>query len=390
MTDIDKTNAIDATTDAVVVSEVDVDLTGGYDAPAIVAEAEMITAEKAEVRFTPEEQQKIDAIVSKIDINDSTQLIQYGAGLQQKMSSFSTSALSSVRTKDLEGAGALITDLVVELRGFDATENKKGLAKLFSKTGNNITALKSKYDTVEKNVDKIVGVLDGHKLTLLKDLKTLDQLYINNLQYFRDLTVFIAAGKQKIDSLNQVDLARAQKKASESGLPEDAQEARRIADLVTRFEKRIYDLELTRTVCIQMAPQIRLIQENDSVMIDKIQSSIINTIPLWKSQMVLALGIAHTQSAIKAQREVTDTTNALLKKNADLLKTGTIEAAKESERGIIDIETLQHTNESLISTLDEVLMIQKEGREQRVLAEGELQVIENTLKDKLLEIQTKA
>lgn len=337
--------------------------------------------------FTPEEQRMIDSFAEKINIKDSNMVLKYGSNSQKKIASFSETALQNVRTKDLGEVGELVTDLVNELKGFSTEEKERGFLGFFKRQGNKIAALKTKYDKVEVNVDKIAEVLEGHQLKLMKDIAMLDKMYDLNLIYFKELTMYIAAGKKKLEQLLATELPRLKEKAAKSGLPEDAQAANDFAAKCNNFEKKIHDLELTRMISIQMAPQIRLIQNNDSMMTEKIQSTIVNTIPLWKSQMVLALGLAHSQEAIKAQREVTDMTNALLRKNADALKMGTIEAAKESERGIVDIETLKHTNESLISTLDEVLRIQDEGRQKRRDAENELGRIENELKQKLLEVR---
>ncbi|MDO4730790.1 MAG: toxic anion resistance protein [Clostridia bacterium] len=337
--------------------------------------------------FTPEEQRMIDSFAEKINIKDSNMVLKYGSNSQKKIASFSETALQNVRTKDLGEVGGLVTDLVNELKGFSTEEKERGILGFFKRQGNKIAALKTKYDKVEVNVDKIAEVLEGHQLKLMKDIAMLDKMYDLNLIYFKELTMYIAAGKKKLEQLLATELPRLKEKAAKSGLPEDAQAANDFAAKCNNFEKKIHDLELTRMISIQMAPQIRLIQNNDSMMTEKIQSTIVNTIPLWKSQMVLALGLAHSQEAIKAQREVTDMTNALLRKNADALKMGTIEAAKESERGIVDIETLKHTNESLISTLDEVLRIQDEGRQKRRDAENELGRIENELKQKLLEVR---
>lgn len=340
-----------------------------------------------EKTLTAEEQKMVKDFSDKIDLTNSAVILQYGSGAQSKIADFSDTALGNVRAMDLGEVGGLVTSLVVELRGFGVDEDEKGFMGLFKKTGNKIAAMKSKYNKAEVNVDKICGVLEGHQDRLIKDVAVLDKLYQVNLQNFKELSMYIIAGKMKLDSARKNELAEFIRHAEETHLPEDAQAAHDFADLCDRFEKRIYDLELTRMVSIQMAPQIRLVQNNDTIMTEKIQSTLVNTIPLWKSQMVIALGIAHSQEALAAQRAVTDMTNELLKKNADALKMGTVETAREAERGIIDIETLQYTNESLINTLDEVLKIQDEGRERRRNAEAELRRIEGELRTKLLEIK---
>jgi len=355
-------------------------------APIVVQPVEVVP--KPENNLTPEEKVMVNDFANKIDITNTTQLLQYGVGAQQKISSFSETALANVRGKDLGEVGDMINGLVTELRGFSAAEEKKGFAGLFKKAGNQLDQMKTRYNTVEKNVDKIVDVLEGHKIQLLKDVSMLDKMYEMNLAYYKELTMYILAGRQKLAQVESEELPALQEKARRSGLQEDAQAANNLAEMCNRFDKKLHDLDLTRTICIQMAPQIRLVQNNNSIMIDKIQSSIVNTIPLWKNQMVLTLGLAHSKKAIEAQRQVTDITNDLLRKNADTLKTSTIEAAKESERGIVDIETLQHTNQSLISTLDEVLQIQQDGRQKRRDAEVELRRIEEDLKNKLLEVRS--
>lgn len=336
------------------------------------------------------ERQMVQSFAQQIDLRNSSLILNYGAASQKKIADFSGAALESVRTKDLGEVGDMITGLVTELRGFDASaEQPKGFFGLFKKAGNQIDEMKTKYAKAETNVENISNMLEKHQVTLLKDIKMLDKMYEKNLAYFKELTMYILAGKQKLEEARATELPALVAKAQASGLPEDAQAARDFEDQCGRFEKKLYDLELTRTVSIQMAPQIRLVQNNDAMMAEKIQSSIVNTIPLWKSQMVLALGLANSQQAIAAQRSVTDMTNELLKKNAAALKMGTVEAAKESERGIVDIETLQQTNRSLIETLDEVMKIQSEGRQKRAAAEEELGKIEGELKEKLLEISTR-
>ena len=339
-----------------------------------------------ETRLTPEEQKMVDEFAEKIDVTNSQLVLQYGAATQKKIGDFSETALDKVRTKDLGETGEMIASLVTELKGFDAQEESKGIFGFFKKAGSGIEAMKAKYAKAETNVEKIEAVLEGHQVQLLKDVAMLDKMYQMNMLYFKELTMYILAGKKKLKQVREGELKAAMDKAKASGLPEDAQAARDLADMCDRFEKKLYDLELTRNVSIQMGPQIRLIQNNDTMMAEKIQTSIVNTIPLWKSQMVLALGLAHSQQAIEAQRAVSDMTNELLKKNAAALRQGTVEAAKESERGIVDIETLQATNKSLIETLDELNKIQSEGRAKRAAAEVELGRIEGELKQKLMEL----
>ncbi len=337
-------------------------------------------------RYTPQEQQMIDDFAEKINLHDTNIVLQYGAGAQKKMADFSETALNSVRTKDLGEVGGLLTSLVTELRGF-GEEDSKGLKGLFKRGGNKVAAMKARYAKAEVNVNKIAEALDSHQVVLMKDIATLDKLYELNKTYFKELSMYIAAGKQKLEQTVSVDLPALQQKAQASGLAEDAQEANDLASMCNRFEKKLHDLELTRTISLQMAPQIRMVQGNDSVMSEKIQSTLVNTLPLWKSQMIIALGIAHSQEAAEAQRAVSDTTNELLRRNADNLKMASIETAKESERGIVDMETLKHTNESLISTIDEVIQIQEDGRVKRREAEAELLKLEDDLKGKLLEVR---
>ncbi len=346
-------------------------------------------ADFSEENLTPEERKMVDDFSQQIDISNSQAILQYGVGTQKKMADFSENALKSVRTKDLGEVGDMLTSLVVELKSFDIEENEKGAKKLFKKSANKTTAMKAKYAKAEVNVNTVCDALEKHQQTLLKDIALLDKMYDVNLSYFKELSMYVLAGKKRLNQIRDGELKEALDKANRSHLPEDAQAAKDLDDKCTRFEKKIYDLELTRTIAMQTAPQIRLVQNNDTVMAEKIQSTIVNTIPLWKSQMVLALGIEHSAEAARAQREVTDVTNALLRKNADILKTATIDTAKESERGIVDIDTLKHTNESLISTLDEVLKIQTEGREQRQAAEVEMARIEKEMKEKLLQLSGK-
>ena len=374
----------------------DIKLTLGNEAPAAAVQtAEEIMPEKkvpepAQPVFTPEEQKTIDEFSKKIDVTDTNLVFQYGAGAQQKIAQFSDSALASVQTKDLGEVGDMMANLVAELKGFNADpDEKKGLFGFIRKNVDKMTLLKARYDEAEVNVNKIVSSLESHQVTLLKDIATLDQLYEMNLDYFKELSMYIAAGKKRLEEVRATDLAEATKRAEASGLAEDAQAAKDLADKCDRFEKKLYDLELTRNIAIQMGPQIRLIQNNDQVMAEKIQSTMVNTIPLWKSQMVIALGLHHAQEAMKAQRSVSDLTNDLLRSNAERLHTASVEVAKESERGIIDIETLTATNQRLIDTMDEVLAIQQDGREKRRAAEGELARIESELRSKLLEINKK-
>lgn len=338
-----------------------------------------------EAKLTESERKMVNDFSKKIDITEANIVLQYGSEAQKKISDFSDTALDNVRTKDLGEVGDLLTDLVAELRGFNEPE-EKGIMGFFKKSTNKVQALKAKYDKTEVNVDKIAGVLEDHQIQLLKDIALLDQLYDRNQTNIKELTMYIIAGKKKLQDVRENELPALQKKAEESKRTEDAQEANDLQNACDRFEKKIHDLELTRQVSIQMAPQIRLVQNNDTLMTEKIQSTLVNTIPLWKNQMVLALGVTHSKEAMEAQRAVTDMTNELLKKNAETLHQATVETAKESERGIVDIETLQHTNEELIATLDEVLQIQKEGHQKRSEAEAELSRIENELHKKLLEV----
>lgn len=340
-----------------------------------------------EVKLSPEEQKMVDDFAAKIDITNSQQVLQYGAASQKKIGDFSEAALSKVKTKDMGEVGDMIAGLVTELKNFDVNEEQnKGILGFFKKKGYQLEQLKVKYAKVESNVENIQSMLEGHQVQLMKDIAMLDKMYQLNLAYFKELSMYILAGKKKLAEVRATTLKEATDKARASGLPEDAQAARDLSDQCERFEKKLYDLELTRTISIQMGPQIRLIQNNDTMMAEKIQSTIVNTIPLWKNQMVLALGMAHSQEAMEAQRAVTDMTNDLLKKNAETLKMGTIETAKEAQRGIVDIETLQQTNRSLIETMDELNKIQTEGRAKRAAAEVELTKIEDELKQKMMEI----
>ena len=341
--------------------------------------------EPEEAVLTPEELKMVDAFVKQIDITNTQAVMTYGVGTQKKMADFSEKTLESVKTKDLGEVGGMITSLVTELKNFDVEEEEKGLFGFFKKGTNKMQEMKTKYSRVETNVETISKELEKHQIQLMKDIDLLDRMYELNLNYYKELSMYILAGKKKLKEAREKELAELQQKAQRSGLPEDAQAASDFADKCDRFEKKLHDLQLTRTVAMQTGPQIRMIQSSDSVMAEKIQSTIVNTIPLWKSQMVIAIGVEHANKAARAQREVTEMTNQLLKKNADALKTATIETAKESERGIVDIETLKHTNEMLISTMDEVLTIQSEGKQKRIEAEAELAGIESQLREKLLQ-----
>ena len=337
--------------------------------------------------LTEEEKKAVEEFSHKIDIRDTNQVLQYGAAAQKSVASFSENALNNVRGKDMGDIGEDLSRLVVELKGFGEDEEKKGLKGLFKKAGNKLETMKAQYGKVEANVDKIAQNLENHQITLLKDVAMFDQMYELNLKYYKELTMYILAGKKRLAEVRSTELEELRKKAEQTGLAEDAQAYNDLVNLCNRFEKKLHDLELTRMVSVQMGPQTRLLQNNDTLMIEKIQSSLVNTIPLWKSQMVLALGMEHSRQATAAQNAVTEMTNELLKKNADTLKMGTIATAKEGERSIVDIETLQHTNQQLISTLDEVLAIQQEGAAKRREAEAELGKIEGELKQKLLELR---
>ncbi|MBQ7925840.1 MAG: toxic anion resistance protein [Lachnospiraceae bacterium] len=359
--------------------------------PTVATNEEVVLVEKKEdvaapqlVQLTPEEQKMVDDFATQIDLKNTHQVIQYGAGSQKKIAEFSETALTNVRTKDMGEVGELLTGVISELKAFEDEEETKGFFGLFKKSANKLEVMKAKYDKADANIDRIVGAMEKHQITLLKDIAVLDKMYDLNLNYFRELTMYILAGKKKLEEAKNTELPELVKKAEQSGLPEDTQAAKDFAAQIDRFEKKIYDLELTRTVALQMAPQIRLIQNNNMAMSEKIQSTLVNTIPLWKSQMVIAIGLKNSTDAAKAQREVTDMTNTLLKKNAEALKMATIETAKEAERGIIDIETLTNTNQMLISTFDEVMKIQEDGRTKRAAAEVELQRIETEMRDKLL------
>jgi len=355
------------------------------------AKQEVVVVEEKPIVEEPvlsdEEKAAVDAFAQQIDLTNSSMILQYGAGTQKKMADFSETALEKVRTKDLGEVGELLSNVVGELKDFDADEEEKGFLGLFKKTTNKLDKMKTKYAKAETNINQICTVLESHQVQLMKDIAVLDKMYELNLTYFKELSMYILAGKKKLQETRNGKLQEMIQKAQLSGLPEDAQAARDLEAMCTRFEKKIHDLELTRTISMQTAPQIRLVQGNDTMMVEKIQSTIVNTIPLWKSQMVLALGVEHSSQAAEAQREVTDMTNELLKRNAEKLKLATIETAKESERGIVEMETLKSTNQALITTFDEVMKIQEEGRQKRREAEAEMLRLENELKAKLLEIQ---
>ncbi len=362
---------------------------GGVQAQEAPAEPEEKKEERTydDSMLSEEEKKMVAEFAKQIDVMNTAQVLQYGAGAQSKVAGFSEKALDNVKTKDLGEVGGLISSAVTELKGFDADEEQKGFFGRVKRKANDLTALKAKYAKAETNINKIVDSLEKHQVTLMKDTATLDQLYQLNLTYYKELTMYILAGKQKLKELEEVTIPALREQAAKTGQPEDAQKVNDMVEQANRFDKKIHDLELTRTISLQMAPQIRLVQNNDVMMSDKIQSTIVNTIPLWKSQMVIALGLAHSEQAAKAQKEVTDLTNAMLKKNADKLKTATIATAKESERGIVDMETLRHTNQQLISTLEEVTRIQDEGRTRRRQAEVEIQKMEDELKAKLLSMK---
>ncbi|HIQ59628.1 MAG TPA: toxic anion resistance protein [Candidatus Merdivicinus intestinavium] len=351
------------------------------------ASAQVQQAEPPEPVLTPAEEKAVQEFLPKIELSNSSVIVQYGSGAQKKIADFSENVLSTVRTKDLGEVGQILTDVVTELKSFDVEEEEKGFFGFFKRSANKMTAMKAKYDKAEANVNRICEALEAHQVQLLKDVSMLDKMYELNKTYFKELSLYIIAGKRKLKEVREGELAQLMEKASQSGLPEDAQAVNDLNAMCDRFEKKIHDLELTRMISIQTAPQIRLVQNNDTLMSDKIQSTLVNTIPLWKSQMVLALGVEHSRQAAQAQRAVSDMTNELLRRNADTLKMATIDTAKESERGIVDMETLRHTNESLITTLDEVIRIQEEGRQKRREAEVELVKLENDLKQKLLSIQ---
>ncbi len=361
---------------------------GGMEETRLV-QTESVLKEVEEVPaadLTPEEERQVTDFAEKIDLRDSNLILQYGAGAQKKIADFSEAALDNVKTKDLGEVGQILSEVVVELKSIEVEEEEKGLFGLFKKSVNRVEGIKARYAKAEANVGQICKVLQNHQIQLLKDIALLDKMYDLNTTYFKELTMYILAGKRKLARVQQEELPALLDRAAKSGLPEDAQAANDLSSMLNRFEKKLHDLELTRMISIQMAPQIRLVQNNDTLMTEKIQSTLVNTIPLWKRQMVLAIGISHSEQAAKAQREVSDMTNELLKKNAEVLKTATIQTAKESERGIVDMETLKKTNESLITTLDEVVRIQAEGRTKRREAEVELSRMEGELKSKLLQL----
>ena len=354
---------------------------------AVAEETALQQPQVEEPVLTAEERQMVMDFAARIDVENTAQILQYGAGTQKKMADFSDAALANARTQDLGEVGDLIVSVVGELKGMDADEEKKGFLGFFRKQADKLETMKGRYAKAEVNVEKIADALEQHQVRLLKDSALLDKMYEQNLAYFKELTMYILAGKQKLEEVRGGKLRELEQRAKASGLAEDAQAAKDLADKCDRFEKKIYDLELTRTISIQTAPQIRIIQNNDNVMVEKIQTTLVNTIPLWKNQMVLALGIAHSTEAAQAQRQVTDITNALLKQNAEKLHMASVETAKEAERGIVDIETLKKTNAELIQTFDDVMKIQSEGRAQRLAAEAEMAKMENELKAKLLQIR---
>lgn len=345
--------------------------------------------EQDDSMLNEEEKKMVEEFSKKIDLHNSSAILQYGVGTQKKMADFSEKALDNVKTKDLGEVGTMISGLVTELQGFEIEEEERGFLGLFKKQVNKVTALKAKYEKAESNVEKICEALEGHQVQLMKDVAMLDKMYELNLNYFKELSMYILAGKKHLEKVRREELSQLVAEAGKTGLPEDAQKAKDLEALCVRFEKKIHDLELTRTIAMQTAPQIRLVQDSDTMMVEKIQSTLVNTIPLWKNQMVIALGVEHSNQAARAQRQVVDLTNELLKKNAEQLKTATIETARESERGVVDIETLKSTNAALISTLDEVVKIQEEGRAKRRSAELEMQKMEEDLKHKLLEMSSR-
>ena len=387
----EKNNIPELTLSPDTAAEVVPQLTLTPEAPAAPAQEEakpeVTPVQMDENLLSDAEKQAVEAFSKKIDLTDSQMILQYGAAAQKNVAGFSENALNSVRTKDLGEVGKSLSELVVELKGFSEEDEKKGLFCFFKKTGNKLETMKTQYAKVEANVDKIVRELEQHQVTLLKDVAMFDQMYELNLKYYKELTMYILAGKRKLADVRANELPALKAKAEQTGAQEDAQAYNDLVQMCDRFEKKLHDLELTRMISVQMGPQTRLLQNNDTLMVEKIQSSLVNTIPLWKSQMVLALGLEHGRQATAAQSAVTNMTNELLKKNADMLKMGTIETAREAERSVVDIETLQHTNEQLISTLDEVLSVQKEGAAKRKAAEAELGRIEGELKQKLLELR---
>ena len=374
---------LDPTAAASAVPELTLDPTAAAE---VSQEKQVEPVALDESLLTEQEKKAVEEFSKKIDITDTNMVLQYGAAAQKSVAGFSENALSNVRSKDLGQVGADLSELVVQLKGFGAEEEKKGLAGLFRKAGNKLESMKAQYSKVEANVDRIAQSLEQHQITLMKDIAMFDQMYELNLKYYKELTMYILAGKRRLEEVRAGRLEELRVKAEQTGLAEDAQAYNDMVNLCNRFEKKLHDLELTRMISIQMGPQTRLLQNNDTLMVEKIQSSLVNTIPLWKSQMVLALGMEHSRQATAAQSAVTEMTNELLKKNADMLKMGTIQTAKEAERSVVDIETLQHTNQQLIDTLDEVLNIQREGAAKRKEAEAELGRIEGELKQKLMEL----
>lgn len=359
------------------------------ETPATIASQEVtLTADQEYVKYplSDTERQQVEEFAKKIDLYDSQTVLQYASGTQKQIADFSEQALENVKTKDFGEVGETLTKVIGELKNFDTEEEKKGIFGFFKKSANKVNALKLKYEKAETNIESICGTLENHQVQLMKDAAMLDQMYAMNQDYFKQLTMYIIAGKRKLENAKNVELPQIQAKANASGLSEDVNAANDYASLIARFEKKVYDLELTRTIALQTAPQIRMIQNNDVMMSEKIQSMLVNTVPLWKSQMVIALGIEHANQAAKAQQAVTDMTNELLKKNAENLKTATVNTSRQMERGIVDIETLEHTNEMLLSTIDEVMQIQEEGRQKREQAEMSLQRMEDNLKNKLIEI----
>ncbi len=377
-------------TEETVVPTLSFDVVEEVEAAEIRVEEDAVkkSTELAETQLTPQEKQMVMAFVDKIDLSNTNAVLQYGAATQKKMADFSGKALENIKTKDMGEIGNMITDLVTELKDIEIGEEDKGFLSIFKRKSNEVSALRAKYDKAEVNVARISDALEGHQIQLLKDVEFLDKMYDLNLSYFKEISMYILAGKEKLAIARDTELADLKSKAMASGLPEDAQLVKDYENMCERFEKKINDLELSRMIALQTAPQIRLIQNSDTIMVDKIQSTLVNTIPLWKNQMAIAIGIQHASDAAQAQHQVSDMTNELLKKNAAALKVATIETAKEAERGIVDMETLKNTNESLISTLDEVMRIQNEGREKRRQAEIDLQNMENQLKDRLLQIST--
>ena len=391
----DEGDVVEVAEDAIEIVEDEATEASETDGETIIAEEtkeekmanELANAEKVNPAdtLTPKEMEQVKAFVSKIDINNTQAIMNYGVGTQKKIADFSEKALENVKTKDMGEVGDMISSLVTQLKTFDDGDEKKGLAGLFKKKGNNLQTLKNKYNKVETNVTAIKDELENRQVQLMKDSAMLDQMYDLNMNYFRELTMYIVAGQQKLEEVRHNDLVALEQKARETGLAEDAQAAKDLSTQIERFEKKLYDLELTRNIAMQTAPQIRMVQASDNLMAEKIQSTIVNTIPLWKNQMVIAMGVEHSVQAAEAQHKVSEMTNELLKQNAERLKMATVETAKEGERGIIDVETLRLTNESLISTLDEVMTIQREGRDKRQAAEEELKQIEGLLKQKLLD-----